>query len=376
MTRLSRSTPLLSLAALPLTLVPAPQDADRLPVETEAQVLSMVEAVLDAQGDVGAALAIWHGEREVLFHGFGLADLEQAVPVTEATLFPVASVTKAFTGALLMKLVEEGRLDLDAPIQRTVPGFPESALGTITPGRLAQHVAGIRGYRDGERTAQFLMTHRDDATAALAPFRDDPLVAAPGERYLYSSYGYNLLACAIEGAAGEPFEAFAREALLEPLKLERTSWDDARRVARGRTRLYSYYHPLTFEESTELYRVPEFDYSYNRGGGNVLSTASDLARFGAAFLRPGFFSEATWKRFFERPSPVSPWSYGWFTAAAGEEPRLYVTGAFAGVQSCVFVYPRRELVIAIVCNTWGRNSRSNELVLHLPMRIADRVVPD
>ena len=139
------------------------------------------------------------GGETVLAENLGYADLEHRVPVTNETRFGVASITKAFTGLSLLKLREAGRIDLDAPIQRYVPAFPVKPGGVITPRLLAAHLAGIRHWGQ-ERNAALYARHFDDVNDVLALFKDDTLVAPPGTKASYSSYGYNLIAAAIQSA--------------------------------------------------------------------------------------------------------------------------------------------------------------------------------
>lgn len=338
-------------------------------------VLNALREVHDKQRNVGLSAAVlWKGKL-VFSEGLGYANLERKIPVTRKTLFPVASATKAFTAAALIKLVEAGKINLDAAVQQYVPAFPKKAGGEITPRMLAAHLAGIRAYRNDERTPEFYARHYDNVLGALAIFQDDPLLAAPGSRYAYTSYGYNLLAAVIQSAAGKPYDRYVTETILRPLNLKQTVFEDIRRLPADRTENYSFYDPFTFQESQATQKVPRFDYSYNMGGGNLLTTAEDLARFGQAYLRPGYFTKESLALFYTRirhNEVESPWSYGWFVAPDQTGARrIYITGAFVGAQSALQVYLDDELVIAIISNTWGINSRSNEMVLDLPRRVAD-----
>jgi CubicO group peptidase (beta-lactamase class C family) len=196
-------------------------------------------ATHERQKNVGLGAAVLLGGTFVLSEGLGHADLEHRVPVTRDTRFGVASVTKAFTGAALLALHERGRLDLDAPIQRYVPAFPAKPGGAITPRLLAGHRAGLRHWRDDERTPALYARHFDDVADVLALFRDDSLVAAPGARYSYSSPGYNLLAAAVQAAAGERFQDYVARPVIAPLGCATpgsTTCAASTRTARGATR--------------------------------------------------------------------------------------------------------------------------------------------
>jgi CubicO group peptidase (beta-lactamase class C family) len=347
-------------------------------VACRAQRGAMRQAVQDVherQKNVGLAALVLRGGTPVLAEYLGYADLEQRTPVTRATRFGVASVTKAFTGVALLKLHEAGRLDLDAPVQRYVPAFPEKPGAPITPRLLAAHRAGLRHWKDGERTPALYATHFDDVARAVALFAGDSLVAPPGTRYGYSSPGYNLLAAAIQSASGERFQDHVARVVLGPLGLTNTGFDDVRRVNPHRARRYAYYDPYTFAPDTaRVFRVPEWDYSHNMGGGNMYSTAEDLARFGRAVVRPGLLSRASLELLAARApgdtaGPVM--NAGWFVRAAGRGPRrVHVNGSNAGLQAAVYVYPDADLVVVVLSNTHGVGAQSGEMVVELPERLA------
>lgn len=329
----------------------------------------------DRQKNVGVGAAVLLGGTFVLSEGLGYADLEHRVRVTRATRFGIASVTKAFTGAALLKLHEAGRLDLDAPIQRYVPAFPAKPGGAITPRLLAAHRAGLRHWNDDERTPALYATHFADVVDILALFSNDTLLAAPGAAYSYSSPGYNLLAAAAQAAAGKRFEDYVADAVIAPLALRSTGFDDVRRVNPHRARRYAYYDPHTFaEDTTRVFRVPDWDYSHNMGGGNMYATAEDLARFGRAPARPGLLSRASLDLLHAPPAggtPASAMRFGWFVRPAGAGPRrMHVTGSNTGLQAAVHVYPDHDLAVVVLSNTHGVGARSGEMVVELPERLA------
>jgi serine beta-lactamase-like protein LACTB len=258
-------------------------------------------------------------------------------------------------------------------VQKYVPAFPVKPEGAITLRLLAAHLAGIRHWKK-ERTPELYATHFENVRDILPLFKDDPLESPPGSQYSYSSYGYDLLGAAIQAAAGEPYPSYVARAVLDPLALRATSFDDVRHVLPHRVRRYSFYDPVTYAESAEILRVPDWDYSHNIAAGNMVSTAEDLARFGEALARPGFLGVDAWALLRTRPKTEkaeSAMSFGWFGSAPSGHPReIHTTGSNAGLQAGVFVYPDADLVVVILSNTWGINSRSAEMVDALPRRIA------
>jgi len=318
---------------------------------------SLSDALADIQRrqrNIGlSALVMLDGET-VMAENLGYADLENRVPVTNETRFGVASITKAFTGLALLKLHEAGRIDLDAPIQRYVPAFPVKQGGVITPRLLAAHLAGIRHW---------------------GPERNDTLIAPPGTKESYSSYGYNLIAAAIQSASGTKFQDYVNREIIAPLKLSNTGFDDVRRVLPHRARRYSYFDPWTFAvDSNAVYRVPDWDYSHNIAGGNMYSTTADLARLGRAIEKPGLVSKQSLELLYRRPrvgTVQASMSFGFYVSDSTAPHRLLnIGGSNAGLQAALFVYPDEDLVIVVLANAWGIGSNSGEMGGVLLRRLA------
>ncbi|MDX1645433.1 MAG: serine hydrolase, partial [Thermoanaerobaculia bacterium] len=134
----------------------------------------------------GFALAVGLDGEIVFSQTFGFSDLEARSPVVPSTRFRIGSVGKSLTSVGAMRLSESGVLDLDQPIRRYLPDLPPE-IGRLSARQLAGHLGGIRHYRDGRLVSH---THYDDVTDALELFIDDPLIAAPGTSYEYSTYSY------------------------------------------------------------------------------------------------------------------------------------------------------------------------------------------
>ncbi len=338
--------------------------------EQKAETKKILQAIHKKQKNIGLSAAIIKNGKLVYTENLGYADLEFKIPASaKDTKFQVASVTKAFTGAALLKLHEDGKIDLDEDIRKYVEDYPHKG---ITPRLLALHLAGIRHYKQGEKSVQFLNTNYKNLSEAIKLFKNDDLLSEPGTKYQYTSFGYNLLALVIEKAAGKPFDNYVEDEILKPLKLNNTKFNDIRFVVENRGSHYSYFDPINFQPSEKILRVPDFDYSYNMGGGNMLTTAEDLAKFGQAFTKKSFLKKETLEMLYKRPNEKSPWSFGWFVPKEPEKTgkRLHITGAFPGVQACLYIYPDEDLSIAILSNTWGIGSNSGEMVASVPQNIA------
>jgi serine beta-lactamase-like protein LACTB, mitochondrial len=346
-------------------------------IASDRQLIEAIRAVHDKQHNVGVQTAIRLDGWIVFSTGLGLADRERKIPVTRQTRFPLASLTKAYTGVATLKAVASGKLDLDAPIQKYVPEFPVKPELTITSRRLAAHRAGIHHW--GPERHALYARHFTRLADIVALFKDDPLLPNAGKDYQYSSYGYNLLALAVERATGIEFTQYVSQEVLGPLGLSKTHFDDVRHRFPNTTSLYSIYDPMTYAEvKGQPRKVPSLDYSHNLAAGNMSSTAEDVTKFGSALLGPGFLPSRQYNLLFVQPTfggEPSAMSFGFFAPKAGAERRITISGANPGVQTGLAVYPDRGLAVAVLANTWGIDSRSGEMGVDLPRRLADLCRP-
>ena len=318
------------------------------------------------QQNTAISVGVRHQGHTVFREATGFASLENGTPADPAMAFSVASITKAFTGAALLMLVEAGRIDLDAEIQRYVPSFPRHPSGrAVTVRMLAHHLGAVRHW-GSERNEQLYARHFDDVNDILALFRDDPWVPnlAPLTRYSYSSYGYNALAMAIQAASGIPFQSYLAQTVLRPLHLASVQFDRPGLGGVRRPSRYSWYDLAAFHELTDAPQgVPDWDYSHNMGGGGLIANVDDLLTFGRAMRGPGLLSTRSLALVWTRPTiqgVESPMSFGWFPKV--NPPRLGIGGSNAGVQAGLTVWKDEDLVVAVLANSWGRGSRSGELM--------------
>src|SRR5271163_3616778 len=183
-----------------LLFVAANLHAQTLSKEKQSQISQSVSDFMAATSVPGVSVAVVLNGQPAWSAGFGMADLENFVPATSATLFRLASVSKPITATAILQLSERGKLDLDAPIQKYCPAFPKKEV-PITTRQLLGHLAGIRHDRTHSFDDPEIINtkHVDDPiSGGLEYFKDDPLVAAPGTKFSYSSNGYTVVGCVIE----------------------------------------------------------------------------------------------------------------------------------------------------------------------------------
>lgn len=214
-------------------------------------------------------VVVARGDSILLERAWGMADADLAVPNTPALRFNIGSLTKPITATAVLRLVHQGRVQLDGPICRHLKRCPE-AWNAVTVRQVLSHTSGIPDLF-GELPAAPADSLRAVVDSALTRHRKLPLRAPPGTRYSYSNFNYILLGYLLEAAGGDGWEVVLRREVLLPAGMTATEYDDVWRVMPGRARGY---------ESTNgrLRHVRYHDHAAYTAGG-LLSTAADLLRF-------------------------------------------------------------------------------------------------
>ncbi|MGA8501812.1 MAG: serine hydrolase domain-containing protein [Candidatus Sulfotelmatobacter sp.] len=255
-----------------------------------AQIDAAVSRFMATTHIPGLSVAVVENGEYEWAQGFGFADLENNVPASEHTLFRLGSISKSLTAVAALQLWERGKLDLDAPVQKYCPAFPQKPW-PISTRQVLGHLGGIRHYKAGENQEDIEggnTKHFDDTIqAGLNFFKDDPLVAQPGTSFHYSTQGYTLVGCVIEGASDAKYLDFMRQNVLIPAQMEQTQGDDRFAIIPYRTRFYQK------KDSGAVLNADFLDSSYKIPGGGWLSSAEDMAKFEVAILNDKLIRRAT-----------------------------------------------------------------------------------
>jgi serine beta-lactamase-like protein LACTB, mitochondrial len=315
-----------------------------------ARVDSLVARFMTTNRVPGLAVAVvLHGD-QAWAKGYGMADLENAVPVTAHTLFRLASVSKPITATAAMQLWERGKLDLDAPVQRYCPSFPEKPW-PITTRELLGHLGGIRHYKAESQDDPEIGNTKyfaDGIAAGIAFFANDTLIAKPGTRYNYSTMGYTLVGCAVATAGGGAYPEVIRENVFLPAGMTETVVDDRLAIIRHRTRFYH-------KDSTGTVFNAEFlDASYKVPGGGWLSSATDLARFESALFHDKLIRRSTrtlmWTAQRTASDSSTGYGLGWGVSDRACSNCVGHTGGQQGTSTVVLIDPARESGVVILAN--------------------------
>ncbi len=303
-----------------------------------------IAAYLSRQAVPGLAVAIMVDGRIVWSDGFGYADLEQRVPMWPTSRVRIGSVSKPMASAAAMRLWDRGQLDLDAPVQEYVPYFPEKRW-PVTTRQLGGHLGGIRHYRGAEfLSTTSYATVRD----GVAIFAQDTLMHQPGTRFLYSSYGWNLISAVVEGAAGAPFLEIMRQEVFEPLGLVQTVADHPDSLITQRVRFYER------AAGDGFINAPYVDNSYKWAGGGFLSSVEDMARFAHAHLEDGYLSGTARAILFTSQTTLAGdhtgYGFGWAVVEHGGRQYLQHGGGSVGGSTMLIMQPDTRIVVAAHVN--------------------------
>lgn len=342
----------------------------------------MIADYMAKRGVPGLAIAISVNNTIVWSEGFGLADVEQGVPVTPSTLFRTGSTAKPLSMAAAAVLHDQGKLDFDTPVQKLIPSFPVKSK-PITFRMLAGMLGGFRHYRLG--TDDFFNAKKyDNVLDYLDTFKNDPLVAEPGTKFFYSSPGTNLQGAMTQVAGGKPFPDLVQELVFGPLGMVHTTADRNEEIIPQRVRYYertggerTYRIRQTSWGDGErgvLLNAPYSDNSNKFPSGGYLTTPEDLVKFGNAELAPGFLKADTLRQLFteQKTTDGKPTGYGmnWFIDkdAAGN-PIYWHSGSSVGGNSMLILYPNQKLVLAMQTNLTDSNLKE------LPRALAKLFLP-
>jgi CubicO group peptidase (beta-lactamase class C family) len=333
-------------------------------------------------GSPGCAVAVSRAGAMLHSRAYGLANLEDTVPLRPTSVFYAASISKQFTGTVIALLLAEGRVRLEDDVRRYLPELPDYARLHGKPIRLRHliyHTSGIRDYdalfdlagwpADGVYTV-------DDVLALIA--RQEALNFNPGDEYAYSSSGYFLLAEVVRRVSGEPLRSFAERRIFKPLGMAHTAYrDDHTLVVPGRAIGYA-----PRKGGGYGLAQPNFDLV---GGGGAMTTVADLVRWAANFDDPRIggpelVARVTNPGTLDNGDPV-PYGFGVFVTEHNGRLLLSHPGGYLGYQAALLRFPADRVVIAVLCNIesstpYGYALRIADLVSETPAALSGGAGPE
>jgi D-alanyl-D-alanine carboxypeptidase len=310
----------------------------------EATVDAYIQAEMAKRHIPGLSLAVVRDGKVVLTRGYGMANVEHGVPARPETAFQLASLSKPFTAAAVLLLVEDGKVGLDDPISRHLALAPEAWSG-VTVRHLLNHTSGIKSYTS---LPDFLKSPRKDyeREELVRLVSDLPLEFEPGSKWDYNNTGYFLLGMIIEKASGKSYAEFLSERLFTPLGMTATRVNDHRELIPNRANGYSWLGRLRNGE----YVSPTQPFA----AGALISTVEDLARWDAALdtdapLTPAL-REQMWTPTTLADGSTHPYGFGW-GVSGGSGPRVVEHGGgIPGFSTQFLRFPDHRLTVIVLAN--------------------------
>jgi CubicO group peptidase (beta-lactamase class C family) len=342
------------------------------PDSISARVDQAVLAELGRQKIPGISLGVVRDGRIVKAKGYGLANVELAVPVTPRSVFQTGSVGKQFTAAAVMMLVEEGRVDLDDSIPKYFPEAPPS-WKAVTVRQLLTHTSGIADYGGEESTmGKGVIDFRRDYTEdeLIRTFAPMPPEFAPGEKFSYSNTGYVLLGVLIHRVTGKFYGDFLQERIFRPLGMTATRIISEADIIPDRS---SGYRLVNGELKNQEWVSPSLN---TTADGALYTNVLDLAKWDAALYTERLLKRASFDQMW---SPVKlnsgetyPYGFGWRITSVNGHRLLGHGGAWQGFTMSIYRYVDDRLTIVVLTNLDENNSRPEDVAA----RVAAIYIPD
>jgi serine beta-lactamase-like protein LACTB len=329
----------------------APDKVAQLSASAIAAIDVAAKSFLVASHSPGISVAVVVPGHAAFARGYGEADVATHRAATPETLFRLASVSKPLTATGAMQLVQAGKLDLDAPVQEYCAQFPEKP-HAITTRELLAHLGGIRHYGDiPNEPEDHNVKHFDDPiSGGITFFANDKLVNTPGTAFHYSTMGYTLVGCAMEGASGTKYVAYMAKNVFAPTGMSHTVEDDSTANIPERTAFY------TVKEGKAV-PAPAMDPSYKVPGGGWLSSADDLAAYEEAMFRDVLVTRATrdamWTPAKLTDGSVTHYGYGFGVEESNGMKFVAHNGGQEGTSTSIILSPSTNTGIVVLANTDG-----------------------
>ena len=336
----------LALASLLLAGTASPLAAQTAPA-SRAEVARYADAILKSKyrADAPGGVVLVARGNTVLYRGArGEADVEKNVPLRPNSVFRIGSVTKQFAAAGLLKLVEAGKVKLDDPLTRYVPGFPGG--DGITVLQLLNHTAGVRNYTAIKGYMTGPLIQRDLTTAQMIDvFKDLPADFAPGTKWNYSNSGYVLVGAIIEAASGEAWHAYLQRALFRPLGMTSTGYAADPKLVERQVKPYSY-------DKDKLMPARPLSLTQPHAAGSLLSTADDLLKWTRALHEGRVINNALYTQMTTPAGSAQEVGYGYgiFREKLRTFPMLTHGGGIFGFISALNYVPGPDITVVVLEN--------------------------
>jgi len=339
---------MISKTVFAATLVVLSAPAYAVEPDFAAKAEAIVAAAYPATGPGGAAI-VTEGGKVVYVGGSGMADIAAGEPITADTVFRLGSITKQFAAAVVLQLAAEGKLSLDDPLTKFVPGYPEPG-GHATVRQLLNHTSGIQSYTGIPGWMASDKVHTPHTTAEMiAEFRDQPAEFAPGEKWNYNNSGYVLVGAVIEAVTGKPWHQAIAERITGPLGLTTIRYGGEEAATKAFATGYTAAGDGKFAQARAI------DMSVPHAAGGLIGTVGDLARWSDA-LHHGKVVPAPFYAQMIAPTALpegksQPYGFGLSQNTLQGLPTITHSGGIFGFGTNALYIPERDLFVAVFTNS-------------------------
>jgi CubicO group peptidase (beta-lactamase class C family) len=289
----------------------------------------------------GTVLVAQNGE-VLLNQGYGLADRDKNLPNTPQTKYRLGSITKQFTAMAILMLQDQGKLNVQEPICRSIPECP-AAWQEVTIHHLLTHTSGIPNFTD---FPDYETTRASPSSPlqTIARFKDEPLNFKPGEQHSYSNSGYIVLGYVIEQASGQSYETFLKQNIFAPLQMKNTGYDhNDGSLATGYTGFY-----------TQWEKAPYIDMTIPDAAGGFYSTSEDLYRWDQALYTEQLVSQELLHLMFTPHVKILDsdlsYGYGWVVGEMNNHQAVAHSGRIEGFATDIKRYPADKATVIVLSN--------------------------
>ncbi|GAB3702137.1 hypothetical protein GCM10027592_31200 [Spirosoma flavus] len=304
----------------------------------------------------GLQLAVVQHGKIVLSKSYGIANVQDDLPVTNRSIFPINSCTKAFTGVAIMQLVEDGKVDLSAPVSRYLDGLPQ-AWQPVTIRQLLTHVSGLPDINRLLNPGTYGLAGVGTEEATFAKIQTFPMDFQTGTQFSYNQTNYLLLGKIIDKFQGKPFAQVFQEKQFDVAEMPGTGFGDSRDIIPGMVQSYRYVTNLdgkALGKEKLIINYAEFP-PMRRTASGMNSTAEDMARWIIALqqgklLKTKEALKTLWTAGTYNDGKPTQWALGWVLKPRPKHDAVVITG---GGRSAMFVYPNDDLAIVALTNLAG-----------------------
>ena len=334
------------MISLLLVALGAPLAAQTTPVAATAAYDKVLKDSFAADKP-GASVIVVKDGRMVFRKALGMADLELGVPLQPDMVFRLGSITKQFTAASILMLAEEGKLSLQDPIEKFLPGYPTQG-HAITVEHLLTHTSGIQSYTDIPGWMTTKITAPMTVAELVDGFKKEPMQFAPGEKWAYNNSAFVLLGAIIEKASGKSYEAFVKERIFEPLGMTSSYYGSTEPIIPKRVPGYT-------ADGDKVRNAGYLSMTQPYSAGSLSSSVDDLARWDAALYTEKILKKASlekaWTSYVLKSGEATKYGYGWAVSKLRGRRSIEHGGGIFGFSTYALRLPEDRVYVAVLTNS-------------------------